>query len=116
MNLSWWSVLALFFAVMAAGCTPGERDELLRATPKGSSVEQVLNLCRAKGFQCNRSDTAGYLDQDTGKVVGVRSVWATIKTERSSLLPMVSTTSAYWGFDKDGRLLDIWVWHTTDAP
>lgn len=110
------SVMASSMAIVVVGCgASGERDELLKATPKGSSIEQVLSLCSSRGLQCHRSDTAGYLDQDTGKVVGVRSVWATIKTERSTL-PMVSTTSAYWGFDRDGHLLDIWVWRTTDAP
>lgn len=108
-------VAALSLAILA-GCVSSERDELLRVAPKGSSIEQVLNLCQTRGLQCQRSDTAGYLDQDTGKVVGVRSVWATLKTESSSVLPTVSTTSAYWGFDKEGRLLDVWVWHTTDAP
>src|SRR5215216_4840851 len=86
-------VAALSMVLLASCGTSGEREELLRATPKGSSIEQVLNLCRSRDIQCHRSDTAGYLDQDTGKVVGVRSVWATIRTERSPL-PMVSTTSA----------------------
>lgn len=108
-------VFALPLAILAS-CVSSERAELLRVTPKGSSIEQVLNLCQMRGIQCQRSDTAGYLNQDTGKVVGARSVWATIKAERSYVLPTVSTTSAYWGFDQEGRLLDIWVWRTTDAP
>lgn len=108
---------AIIIILAIAGCkTSGERDELLKATPKGSSIEQVLNFCRSNGLQCNHSDTAGYLDQDTGKEVGVRSVWANLHVEKKNALPIISTTSAYWGFDRDGKLLDIWVWHTSDAP
>lgn len=110
-------MLIVAMILAAAGCeTPSERDELLRATPKGSSIEQVLNFCRSRGLQCDRSDTAGYLDQDTRKVVGVRSVWTNLREERNSALPIISTTSAYWGFDREGRLLDVWVWRTSDAP
>jgi hypothetical protein len=115
-----WCVAAvaiLCLAIWAVGvCISCQRYMLLRAAPKGSSMEQVLALCQKRGFRCQRSDTAGFLNQDTGQAVGVRSVWATIKTGRSLMLPFVSSTAAYWGFDQEGRLLDVWVWRTIDAP
>jgi hypothetical protein len=115
-----WGLTAaavLTLVIWAAGsCISCQRYMLLRAAPKGSSMEQVLALCQKRGFQCHRSDTAGYLNQDTDQVVGVRSVWGRIKMVRPLVLPIVSSTEANWGFDQEGRLLDVWVWRTIDAP
>ena len=100
-----------------SGCTSPERvrSDLLQQTPIGSTIEMVQDFCVKKQLVCKRSDNSGYLNQDNNVVVGTRSVWTTIS--RNSDRPMIiRSVSAYWGFDENGRLLDIWVWITYDAP
>ena len=110
----------LFALVMGAALTAcsnvGQiRKQLLEKTPIGSDMAKVLMFCALEKLKCNRSDTAGYLDQDTGKGVGVKSIWGVL-TERKTTPLTITTVEVYWGFDNDGRLIDIWVWKTTDAP
>lgn len=91
------------------------KKQLLEKTPVGSNMEQILAFCSQEKLKCNRSDTAGYLDQDSGEVVGVKSIWGVLKEQKATPLTITSV-SAYWGFDKDGRLIDVWVWKTSDTP
>ncbi|WP_124950069.1 hypothetical protein [Sulfuriferula thiophila] len=91
------------------------REHLLEKTPIGTKFDQVISFCASNNLKCYHSDTAGYLNQDTGKVVGVKSIWTGLSERKESPLT-VTSISAYWGFDKDGKLIDIWVWKTIDAP
>jgi hypothetical protein len=91
------------------------RDHMLKQTPIGSSFDQVLEYCVSKKLKCYQSTTAGYLNQDTGKTVGVNSIWAVVKERKRTPLTR-EATSVYWGFGADKRLIDIWVWKTVDAP
>jgi hypothetical protein len=90
------------------------RQEILGETPVGSTFEQVLQYCARRKLKCYLSKTAGFLNQDTGKAVGTESIWAQISEQSFFLIE--SSVTAYWGFGNDGRLLDIWVWRTNDAP
>lgn len=108
-------VLVLGLLLMAYSEEGRTRDALLQQTPMGSSFEDVQVYCVKNSLKCAQSSTAGYLNQDTGKTVGVRSIWAVVK-ERSYNPFMKTSISVFWGFDQDGKLLDIWVWKTTDAP
>jgi len=103
------------FALTLAGCHSEEatREEILIQTPIGSSMEKVMEFCEMRKYNCKRSNSAGYLNQRTDAVVGVKSIWAGIDEKRIWLVTL--TMSAHWGFDKDGRLLDIWIWRTIDA-
>lgn len=91
------------------------RSELLKKTPSDSSMEQVIIYCQSQHLDFKYSDTAGYLNQENGKTVGKKSIWATL-TESHTSSWTISTTVAYWGFDENGKLLDIWVWKVVDAP
>jgi hypothetical protein len=91
------------------------RNQLLKQTPIGSTFDQVWDYCESKKLKCYQSGTAGYLNQDTGRTVGVMSIWAVIK-ERKPTPITAESISAYWGFGSDKRLIDIWVWKTIDAP
>jgi hypothetical protein len=91
------------------------RSQLLVDTPIGTKFGQVLEYCSKKKLTCAQSTKAGYLNQDTGAVVGVKSIWAVVSERKEA--PLTTTTmAAYWGFDKDDNLIDIWVWKTIDAP
>ncbi len=91
------------------------RNELLEKTPIGTTFDQVLSFCASNNLKCRQSNTTGYLNQKTGQIVGVKSIWAVV-SERKEMPLSTTSIAAYWGFDKDGRLLDIWVWKTIDAP
>ena len=52
---------------------------------------------------------AGFVTREQ-KVVGVTSIEGNL----GDLGPM--NVSAFWGFDRDDRLVDVWVWRTFDAP
>lgn len=107
--------LALAAGLTACGNVAEIRAGLVKETPLGAEMSRVLAFCKREKMQCKRSDTAGFLNQDTGQIVGVKSVWGLV-TERKSSPLSTTSTEAYWGFDKDGHLLDVWVWRTTDAP
>lgn len=111
-------ITCLVVVGVAMGACAGDdkvRRQLLERTPVGTGIEQVLLYCKTNNLKCHHSDTAGYLNQDNGKVVGVRSVWAVLIESQSGPLKIASV-AAYWGFDQKGKLIDIWVWKTTDAP
>jgi hypothetical protein len=107
--------LMFCLAVVSCADTTDVRRELLKQTPIGSSMEQVADYCAKLNLRLNRSNTSGYLNQETGETVGKKSIWATIDERKTNPL-MVVTVVAYWGFDENGKLLDIWVWKVTDAP
>lgn len=120
MGKQWaWLTTTLVFllGLMLMSCAEENqvRTRLLEETPIGSSFDQVLAYCKKMELKCSQSSTAGFLNQDTGDVVGVMSIWAVISEQRTSPLS-IRSTAAYWGFGNDGKLLDIWVWKTTDAP
>lgn len=120
MNKYWQSiyvVIALILGLSLATCANEGRirAKLLVDTPIGSSFEEVLAFCERRKLKCAQSSTAGYLNQDTGKGVGVRSI-LTVINERKYTPFTITSISAFWGFDQDGKLLDIWIWKTTDAP
>jgi len=91
------------------------REQLLERTPIGTKFEQVISFCNSERLTCLHSKDAGFLNQKTGQVVGVQSIWAVLGERRLWPIYHVST-SAYWGFDREGALVDIWVWKTVDAP
>jgi len=110
-------VLLMTIGATMSGCGEEIRvqKEMLEKTPIGTTFDQVLSFCKSNELKCRQSNDAGYLNQKTGEVVGVRSIWAVLSERRDAPLSITSI-SVYWGFDKEGRLLDIWVWKTVDAP
>jgi len=110
-------LVGTFVGVSLTQCATEEqvRADILQKTPIGIDMNQVMAFCASQKLVCKSSNTAGYLNQHTSKIVGVKSVWTVISEQR--LTPLTITTkSCFWGFDKDGRLIDVWVWKTTDAP
>ena len=107
-------VLSLFLLIVVYNSAYFMRWKILNETPVGTKSDQVLLYCAHEKLNCLFSETAGYVNQDSNKVVGVKSVRAKLNDRK--IFPFVTTTTvAYWGFDKDRRLLDICVWRTFDA-
>jgi hypothetical protein len=92
------------------------RASLLRQTPLGSSSSEVRALLEQRGWlNRNYHGTTGYYYQpstEPARTVGVTSLSANLGDYG---FPFRTNVSAFWGFDRDDRLIDIWVWKTTDA-
>jgi hypothetical protein len=110
--------LALFGAVLWPGSifTPDFliRLSLLRQTPLGSTTAEVTAILIEKGwYNPKYLGTTGFLDQRGGTfrtIIGATSVSGNI----GDLGPMNLT--AFWGFNEDGKLIDVSVWRTFDGP
>jgi hypothetical protein len=114
---AWIALALLSSSALLASCTEVDRtrSRLLAQMPVGIAMEQVEEFCARKRLKCNRSDHAGFLNQATTQVIGRKSIWGVVHESRP--LPfMVSSLTAYWGFDENGKLIDVWVWKTIDAP
>jgi hypothetical protein len=120
-------ITGLVFALLLAGCSSlglrrsGEAIEasLLKLTPMGSSPEAVLAIAKKKGWQRVRfNPDRGFLKQVGADrqypIIGVSSIEASLGDYW--FFPIGTTNAtAFWGFDKDRRLVKVWVWKTTDA-
>ena len=119
-------VLGLLFCVLVAATYAGfniwryDADRLhaslLHLTPLGSSYDEVFRVASSHFSKVKRHDDNGFYRQDssTPKVIGVKSIEAYVVNYY--VPPFGATTViAYWGFDKDKHLIEIWIWRTTDS-
>lgn len=118
MKLMWSIVFGLMTTLLftLTGCIDENEimERLLKETPIGTKFEVVLDYCAEKKLKCKNSKTSGYLDQRTGQTVGVATIWASLPDHRTGLFSTESGTINR-GFDKDGNLIDVWVWKVTDS-
>ena len=90
---------------------------LLGKTPLGSSMEDVLKVIEQNGWALRHVDEKrGFPDQRTGppRPTGSKHIQADAGDYLG--VPFISNATIYWGFDDSGKLIDAWVWRTTDAP
>lgn len=93
------------------------RSHFLSITPIGSSSDYVVQQLLKIGYNPVRKST-GFFRQETGKDdegVGVSSI-STDLGDYWLFFLMTTNVTVFWGFDAEGKLIDIWVWKTTDAP
>jgi hypothetical protein len=95
------------------------RDAILKLTPLGSPASIVLTVITKERWDSDGLNShSGFLKQEAGKkteVVGVTSVRANLGHQWT--FPFLTTdVAAFWAFDKEGRLIDVWIWKTVDAP
>jgi hypothetical protein len=98
------------------------REKVLSQTPIGSTHEQVLKTIELQGWLPMGRNQAvvenhGYLQQFDGAPPvsrGVTSIAGYLGAHYESILTPTHV-SAYWGFGKDGRLTDVWIWKVTDS-
>ena len=92
------------------------RAYLLRQTPLGSSIQEVRAFLERRGWlDRSYSGDTGYYFQPVGqpaRTVGVSSLTGDLGQYG---FPLRVSVTAFWGFDANDRLIDIWVWKTTDA-
>jgi hypothetical protein len=98
---------------------PMIRASLLRSTPLGSSSRQVRALLQRQGWlSTNYIGSGGFLKQETGEpdvVVGATSLRGELGSYRSVPYLFETSVTAFWGFDTNDYLIDVWVWKTTDG-
>ncbi|MCM2275790.1 MAG: hypothetical protein NDI75_13460 [Candidatus Didemnitutus sp.] len=114
-------VVALITWIASVVANPLWRSEaaieksLLAATPLGSSTREVIHSLEKKGVTAHL-DSVGVYKQKAGapdQVVGVKSIRVFLGEYRS---PLVTSVSAFFAFDAEGKLIDVWVWKTVDGP
>ena len=90
------------------------RASILKETPLGSTSDAVREVLKRKGWLvANYVGSTGFLKQESGasnEIVGITSIRGNVGDLA------VMNVSAFWGFDIDGRLIDVWVWRTFNAP
>jgi hypothetical protein len=90
---------------------------LLQQTPLGTDFSAVKKVVRDKGWlDSNYIETHGFMKQESGESpqeVGVASIRGSLGSYR---LEWHIDVTAFWGFDTNGQLVDVWVWKTADAP
>ena len=96
------------------------RDRILAVTPIGSPKESVVAVLEKEGWSDRSYDGSSvFLKQEPGRpseTIGVSSLHALLGEYRSLPVPVVTSVSAFWGFDPDDRLIEVWIWKTADGP
>ena len=83
----------------------------------GSSMTDVEAMIHRNGWKLDYISTnAGFYDQRTNppRQIGMQSIRGELGEYRAILLS--ASVSAFWGFDREGKLIDLWVWKTWDGP
>jgi hypothetical protein len=92
------------------------QKRLMQTTPIGSTYTSVKEALQGKYKKVEIRENIGFLRQELSnhRVVGVKSI--EVHLGEYFKFPFGTTSvSAFWGFDADGKLLEIWVWKTTDS-
>lgn len=93
------------------------RENLLKITPIGTKMEDVVKSVESnkKWKVVDISYEHGFLHQRVypRRTVGEKSIRVELGEYRFVL---VTSVTAFWGFDENSELVDIWVWNTTDGP
>lgn len=118
-------LLALLISVATlVGCvsqaqlmsSPNEiRQSLLSKTPLGINKKLAQERLLQEGVVI-KLENHGFLRQEPGLpliTVGVYSIRASLG---DYCLLLCTNVTAFWGFDQDEKLIELWVWKTTDAP
>lgn len=101
---------------------PLRRDELsietglAHITPLGISFEEAAAKTQEHYSRIEKNTNSGFLRQDSSgqRTIGVKSFRVHLGDYHH--FPIGTTSvDAFWGFDDRGRLMEIWVWKTTDS-
>jgi hypothetical protein len=128
-KLRCWLSAALFLAVVGCSsvrplCRSDEsiRASLLKQTPLGTSSDRVYAFITEQRWPIYReSRDAGFTMHLPGRneahspVVGSSFVACKLGTTHFVMFPFETMKYAYWGFDKSGHLVEIWVDQDTGA-
>jgi hypothetical protein len=84
------------------------QNMLLAETPVASSKSEVARFIRGRNWSSERSHREEFgIPKGGGKLVGSSSIKVYLGSYQD--IPFRAHVVAYWGFDEDGRLIEIWV-------
>jgi hypothetical protein len=89
------------------------RAYVLELTPLGSEFEHVLCVIDDNGWVARFvNESSGFVHQEIRPltVIGEKSIRASLGDYQD--IPFEANVTVFWGFDAEGKLLDIWVWKT----
>ena len=96
------------------------REKMLELTPIGTSMEDVVKVVEGN----NKWEIAwisydrGYIIQEPGKprtTIGEKSIRVFIGEYPFGEGIFTTAVTVFWGFDENIKLIDVWVWKTTDS-
>jgi hypothetical protein len=93
------------------------RTSILGLTPLGTDSSAVIAVVQNKGWRTDGYANVGFYRQfPKRELVGKSSIRASLGNYHGLPYLIFSTNvTAFWGFDENRRLIDVWVWKTTDA-
>ena len=92
------------------------RKYLLNQTPLGTTFSAVRDYVEAEGWGVTMSSTrSGYIRRDIKPSVVVGSQYLRTSIGEYQGFPFAVDVTAFWGFDDDGELVDIWIWKTANG-
>jgi hypothetical protein len=92
------------------------REYVLNITPLNTSFETVEASIKKRKWSVSYKDRGrGFYHQGVTpkRVIGSMSIQASLGDYQG--IPFKANVTVFWGFDKESRLIDIWVWKTWDA-
>ena len=90
------------------------REDILKFTPVGMSMDEVEIVIRAENWRiAEGSSERGYINPNPSlpieqRIVGEKYIGADIGISRY-LIILSQSIRVYWGFDEDGKLIDVYV-------
>ena len=106
------------------------RNQVLEQTPKGMSMDDVLEIIEANdewklhgvsydgGFVLPYDPVPGWPTTSDGQsIIGEKSIRARLEASYPmDRLFFHTTVSIFWGFDKDEKLVEVYIWRNTSYP
>jgi hypothetical protein len=92
----------------------GTEAYILRQTPPGTHMAEVVEFIEQQGWEIRYvSHNHGFNQPGTGRSVGEQSIRANAGNHRFlSNLVLTRNVTILYGFDENGKLTDVYVWHT----
>lgn len=84
--------------------------------PIGSEIDNVIKTIENNQWDISYiSHKTGFLHQrmEPNKQIGEKSIRASLGDYQG--IPFSTNVTVFWGFDRNNKLIGIWVWKTVDA-
>ena len=92
------------------------RDSLFELTPMGTSMDDVLAMIENnEGWRIRHTFNRGFPHPYTQEVIGEKTIMAYIGHYRNRHGIFIWYVTAFWWFDEDANLIDIFVLKEADA-
>lgn len=115
-------IVSAFCLTLLTGCITYRKDEdsirqdLLKETPLGTLFDEVEAKLERKYSKVHTSPNVGFLKMVNTheELVGSKSISVDLGSYRTGVFETTSTT-AFWGFNESGKLIEVWVQKYRDS-